>query len=78
MKRSRTSKDDSAFSSDDEDGENLMENIEGDYGAIPELDNYDENMLDHNNYGGIDPMARRAAEVGLSKYVDNNVVSRLR
>jgi len=48
--------------SSDEDGENLMENMEGDYGAIPELDTYDENMLDCSDYGQIDPLARRAAE----------------
>jgi len=60
MKRSRMSTEDSASS--DEDGENLMENMEGDYGAIPELDTYDENMLDCSDYGQIDPLARRAAE----------------
>ena len=76
MKRSRMSTEDSASS--DEDGENLMENIEGDYGAIPELDNYDENMLDHSDYGRIDPLARRAAEVGLVNLFRQHFVCRLR
>ena len=50
-------------SSDDDSGENLMEDLESDYVAIPELDHYDENILDHREYGAIDPKARRAAEV---------------
>ena len=50
-------------SSDDDSGENLMEDLESDYVAIPELDHYDENILDHREYGTIDPKARRAAEV---------------
>lgn len=40
-----------------------MEDLESDYVAIPELDHYDENILDHREYGAIDPKARRAAEV---------------
>jgi DNA replication licensing factor MCM2 len=62
MKRSLVSKEDSSSSAGDETGENLMESMEGDYGAIPELDNYDENMLDHSDHDQIDPIARQAAE----------------
>jgi|UniRef100_A0A7S3ZUD8 DNA replication licensing factor MCM2 len=59
-------------SSDDDSGENLMEDLESDYVAIPELDHYDENILDHREYGTIDPKARRAAETEIDARLNNN------
>jgi DNA replication licensing factor MCM2 len=59
-------------SSDDDSGENLMEDLESDYVAIPELDHYDENILDHREYGAIDPKARRAAETEIDARLNNN------
>ncbi len=41
-----------------------MENMEGDYAAIPELDDYDYNLLDSQNYETMEVAARRNAEVG--------------
>jgi len=39
-----------------------MENMEGDYAAIPELDDYDYNLLDSQNYETMEVAARRNAE----------------
>jgi|TARA_B100000482_G_C12586501_1_gene289897 DNA replication licensing factor MCM2 len=63
MKRTR-SKDYGSDSSDNGSGESLMENMEGDYAAIPELDDYDYNLLDSQNYETMEVAARRNAEVG--------------
>jgi DNA replication licensing factor MCM2 len=49
-----------------------MEDVEGDYVAIPELDHYDENILDHREYGAIDSKARRAAETEIDARLHNN------
>ena len=66
MKRSRASSQDAETpSSDDDSGENLMENLESDYAAIPELDQYDEDILDDREYDQIDIAVQRAAEVRL-------------
>ncbi len=51
----------------DEDGEDLMENMEADYVAIPELDTYDLGNLDQREYGAMDFDARRAAEVEIAE-----------
>ncbi|KAM3574659.1 hypothetical protein VYU27_003385 [Nannochloropsis oceanica] len=51
----------------DEDGEDLMENMEADYVAIPELDTYDMGNLDQREYGAMDFDARRAAEVEIAE-----------
>jgi hypothetical protein len=48
-----------------------MEDVEGDYVAIPELDHYDENILDHREYGAIDSKARRAAEVQIMQVANS-------
>mmetsp|Transcript_13015 Transcript_13015/g.41942 ORF Transcript_13015/g.41942 Transcript_13015/m.41942 type:complete len:314 (+) Transcript_13015:141-1082(+) len=61
MKRTR-SKDYGSDSSDNGSGESLMENMEGDYAAIPELDDYDYNLLDSQNYETMEVAARRNAE----------------
>lgn len=75
MKRARPQPPDSfslnRSSSDDDSGENLMEDVEGDYVAIPELDHYDENILDHREYGAIDSKARRAAEVQIMQVANS-------
>jgi DNA replication licensing factor MCM2 len=51
----------------DEDGEDLMENMEADYVAIPELDTYDLGNLDQREYGAMDFDARRAAEMEIAE-----------
>lgn len=64
MKRRNENHDSERWSlSDDDSGENLMEDMEGDYAAIPELDQYDHSVLDDGSYQNIDSTARRAAEV---------------
>lgn len=63
MKRRNENHDSERWSlSDDDSGENLMEDMEGDYAAIPELDQYDHSVLDDGSYQNIDSTARRAAE----------------
>ena len=47
---------------DDSDGEDIIENAERDYRAMPELDRLDEEDLDNEEYGEMDANARRAAE----------------
>ncbi|KAJ8603544.1 hypothetical protein CTAYLR_004887 [Chrysophaeum taylorii] len=48
---------------EEEEGEDLMdENMAEDYVAIPELDRYDEAMLDEREYEEMDAEARRQAE----------------
>lgn len=51
----------------DEEGEDLMENMEADYVAIPELDTYDMGNLDHREYSAMDFDARRAAEAEIAE-----------
>jgi len=48
--------------SDDDSGENLMENIASDYVAIPELDKYDDSLLDNRLFKNMDVTTRREAE----------------
>lgn len=43
----------------------MMDGMESDYAAIPELDRYDEDLLDHRNYDQMDAKARSEAEVYL-------------
>jgi hypothetical protein len=50
--------DDAAPPSDEEEGEDLMDNAYADYEAIPELDQYDEGMLDKKTYADMDGGAR--------------------
>lgn len=71
MKRSRSQDvfDEERLSSSDDSGENLMEGMEGDYAAIPELDHYDHSFLDRRDYDRIDIIARRAAEVNRYIYI---------
>ena len=54
--------------SDCDSGENLMENLESDYVAIPELDTYDSSILDNRNFDAIDVITRREAEVCYGVY----------
>jgi hypothetical protein len=65
MKRARDFFEEERSSTSDDSGENLMEGMEGDYEAIPELDHYDHSFLDRRDYDRIDIAARRAAEVDL-------------
>jgi hypothetical protein len=53
--------DDGAPPSDEEDGEDLMENAMADYEAIPELDQYDDTMLDKRRYADMDAGAKGAS-----------------
>mmetsp|Transcript_26843 Transcript_26843/g.82571 ORF Transcript_26843/g.82571 Transcript_26843/m.82571 type:complete len:573 (-) Transcript_26843:1087-2805(-) len=62
MKRAR----ERSLSSDEESGENLMDGMESDYAAIPELDRYDEDLLDHRNYDQMDAKARSEAEAEIA------------
>jgi len=74
MKRSRSQDvfDEERLSSSDDSGENLMEGMEGDYAAIPELDHYDHSFLDRRDYDRIDIIARRAAETEIdARHLDS-------
>lgn len=52
---------------DDNEGEDLMENVEQDYNAIQKLDEYDYEDLDEEDYGAMDPEAKRRAEKEIVK-----------
>jgi hypothetical protein len=41
--------------SDEEEGEDLLENAMEDYKAVPELDRYEESLLDKREYDEMDP-----------------------
>lgn len=72
--------------SDEEEGEDLLENMEQDYAAIAELDHYDETMLDKRTYADMGVDQRRlvegrliardlrdqGAEAGLHEYDDDD------
>ena len=51
--------------SDEEEGEDLMENIQADYEAIPELDRYDPTLLDKRQYDEMTAGASELSEAGL-------------
>mmetsp|Transcript_33877 Transcript_33877/g.108300 ORF Transcript_33877/g.108300 Transcript_33877/m.108300 type:complete len:446 (-) Transcript_33877:3851-5188(-) len=52
---------------EEEDGEDLMATYQEDYAAIPELDHYKSELLDHGSYDTIDAGARLAAEAAISR-----------
>ncbi|KAJ1449724.1 MCM2/3/5 family-domain-containing protein [Pelagophyceae sp. CCMP2097] len=52
---------------EDGDGEDLFDNAERDYEAIPELDQLDETMLDHEEYDDFNVDSRRAADAEIDK-----------
>jgi len=53
--------DDKSASSEGE-GDDLLNNIEDDYKAVPELDQYEVDGIDEDDVDDIDPEARRLAE----------------
>jgi len=55
------------YSESEDEGEDLYENVEKDYKAVPELDNYDLSDLDERDFGAIDPKQRAKAEAALKK-----------
>ena len=73
MKRARDFFEEERSSTSDDSGENLMDGMEGDYEAIPELDHYDQNFLDQRDFDRIDVAAQRAAEV-TSNLVSSNII----
>ena len=58
--------DNMSSSSGDDSGEDLMGNAETDYVAIPELDKYEDSVLDNRHYATIDAAARHKAEALIS------------
>lgn len=53
---------------EEDDGEELFgDNMENDYRPRPELDRYDEALLDEDDYSDISDSERRAAEVEMSR-----------
>ena len=52
---------------EEEDGEDLLETINQDYRQINELDTYDQNDLDEDDYDPISQAARRAAEATMKE-----------
>lgn len=52
---------------EEEEGEDLMENLEEDYRAIPELDVYDPAMLDETEQADASPSARARAEAAIAR-----------
>lgn len=69
MKRAHDAEDES----EDDSGENLMEDLADDYVAIPELDVYDRTVLDERDFQPIDAKARLKAEVRPSEKSLSNV-----
>ncbi|CAG9318679.1 MCM2 [Blepharisma stoltei] len=59
--------DDTSIQGSEESGEDLEENMEADYRAIPELDTYEEEGIDEANYSDMDTDARMAAEEELKQ-----------
>ncbi|CAM9707302.1 unnamed protein product [Chrysoparadoxa australica] len=49
-------------SENDSDGEDLMDNIANDYQAIPQLDQFDDSLLDNRKYENLDMEARMEVE----------------
>lgn len=64
--------------SEEDDGEDIMENMENEYNAIPGLDKYESDDLDEEDYSQMSMEARREAEREINERDRDNIAKQRR